>query len=116
MNNYEVFFSLHSRRPFPILHRQFSDLVDSVIDQITSYHDNVISTVILQDAHSHHWADHRPFYEVHLYTVHGVTVVLCLVQNNTRDFIKGQALGKLPGCERNTFLIRKFISKSFAHQ
>ena len=73
-NNYEVFFSLHFRRPFPILHRQFSDLVDSVIDQITSYHDNVISTVILQDAHSHNWADHRPFYEVHCIPVHDTRI------------------------------------------
>ena len=73
-NNNEVFFSLHFRGPFPILHRQFSDLVDSVIDQITSYHDNVISTVILQDAHSHNWADHRPFYEVHCIPVHDTRI------------------------------------------
>ena len=56
--------SLNCRRPFPMLHRQFSELVDSVSDQITSYHDNMICTVILQDAHSHNWTEHRPFYEV----------------------------------------------------
>lgn len=120
INNYEV-FSLHFRRPFPILHRQFSDLVDSVIDQITSYHDNLISTVILQDAHSHNWADHRPFYEVHCIHEHYMTVELCPVDSNTRDFIKGQTLGKLTDCEddltiqRNGFLIKKFFSKRFTH-
>lgn len=81
MNNYEIFFFQHSRRPFPILHRQFSDLVNSLIEQITSYHDNVISTVILQDAHSHNWADHRPFYEVYNHVL-GVTIVLCLVDDS----------------------------------
>ena len=47
-----------------MLHRQFSDLVDSVSDQIISYHDNVISMVILQDARSNNWSDSRPFFEV----------------------------------------------------
>ena len=46
-----------------LLH-QFSELVDSVSDQITSYHDNVMCTVILQDAHSHNWTEKRPFFEV----------------------------------------------------
>lgn len=47
-----------------MLHHQFSELVDSLSDQITSYHNNVICTVILQDAHSHNWTERRPFYEV----------------------------------------------------
>lgn len=59
-----LYFASICRRPFPILHRQFSELVDSVSDQITSYHDNVLCTVILQDAHSHNWTENRPFFEV----------------------------------------------------
>ena len=58
------FFSLICRRPFPVLHRQFSELVDSISDQIVSYHETIILTVILQDTHSHNWTDHRPFFEV----------------------------------------------------
>ena len=59
-----IHFLFVFRRPFPLLHRQFSDLVDSVSDQIISYHDNVISMVILQDARSNNWSDSRPFFEV----------------------------------------------------
>lgn len=59
-----LYFASICRRPFPMLHRQFSELVDSVSDQITSYHDNVLCTVILQDAHSHNWTENRPFFEV----------------------------------------------------
>lgn len=47
-----------------MLHRQFSELVDSISDQIISYHETIILTVILQDTHSHNWTDHRPFFEV----------------------------------------------------
>lgn len=61
--HYDDVLGSEPRRPFPVLHRQFSDLVDSVSDQIISYHDNVISTVILQDARSNNWSDARPFFE-----------------------------------------------------
>lgn len=61
--HYEDVLGSEPRRPFPLLHRQFSDLVDSVSDQIISYHDNVISMVILQDARSNNWSDSRPFFE-----------------------------------------------------
>ena len=47
-----------------MLHRQFSELVDRISDQIISYHETIILTVILQDTHSHNWTDHRPFFEV----------------------------------------------------
>lgn len=60
---YEDVLGSEPRRPFPVLQHQFSELVDSVSHQITSYHDNIILTVILQDAHSHSWTDHRPFFE-----------------------------------------------------
>lgn len=65
-----------------MLHRQFSDLVDSVSDQIISYHDHVISTVILQDARSNNWSDARPFFEVIMIIVPiiTVTVVVCTIE------------------------------------
>ena len=60
-----------------MLHRQFSELVDCVSDQITSYHNNVICTVILQDAHGHNWTDSRAFYEV---IPRSCCYLICLVQ------------------------------------
>lgn len=60
---YEDVLGSEQRHPFPMLLHQFSELVDSVSDQITSYHDNAMCTVILQDAHSHNWTEKRPFFE-----------------------------------------------------
>lgn len=55
---------LSTRRPFAVLHRQYSELVESLTNQIMNYHKHIIATVILQDAESHNWGDQRPFYEV----------------------------------------------------
>lgn len=52
------------RRPFPVLHKQFSELEGRITEKIINYHEQIITTVVLQDAPSHNWNDQRSFYEV----------------------------------------------------
>ncbi|XP_071794949.1 uncharacterized protein KIAA0825-like [Asterias amurensis] len=42
---------------------QYMELTTTLKDLIVTYQNNIVSTVILQDAESHHWRDQRPFYE-----------------------------------------------------
>ncbi|KAK3709538.1 hypothetical protein QZH41_018988 [Actinostola sp. cb2023] len=60
---YEEVLGTEPRRPFAVLHRQYSEIVESLTNQIINYQKHVIATVILQDADSHNWEDQRPFYE-----------------------------------------------------
>lgn len=67
MQGFAYFVTLYvcfSRRPFAVLHRQYSEMVESLTNQIINYQKHIIATVILQDAESHNWADQRPFFEV----------------------------------------------------
>ncbi|XP_038077864.1 uncharacterized protein KIAA0825 homolog [Patiria miniata] len=52
-----------SRHSLGTVKKQYSELVTSLKGQILDYQDHVISTIVLQDAESHHWGDQRPFYE-----------------------------------------------------
>ena len=44
----------------------YCDLVESLYEKILSYHYATIATVILQDVQSHHWMNHKEFFEVKL--------------------------------------------------
>ncbi|XP_031571022.1 uncharacterized protein KIAA0825-like [Actinia tenebrosa] len=61
--HYEEVIGTEPRRPFAVLHRQYSELAESLTNQIMNYHKHIIATVILQDTESHNWEDQRPFYE-----------------------------------------------------
>ncbi|XP_041465587.1 uncharacterized protein KIAA0825-like [Lytechinus variegatus] len=52
-----------AKRFFGGVEKQLSQLETVVQQQIISSHVMVVSTVILQDAESHNWADQRPFFE-----------------------------------------------------
>lgn len=84
-----------------MLHRQFSELVDSVSDQIISYHETIILTVILQDTHSHNWTDHRPFFEVTVMVItpvfHVTTVYICCIPGLKNVLKKCLGLEKMMG-------------------
>ena len=57
-----------SRKAFPLLYRQFCELVDTITQMVTDHHSLMLFSVVLQDAESHHWNDSKEFYEVrHLY-------------------------------------------------
>ncbi|XP_022099674.1 uncharacterized protein KIAA0825 homolog [Acanthaster planci] len=43
--------------------KQYTELIATVKAEILDYQHHVISTIILQDAESHHWSDQRPFFE-----------------------------------------------------
>ena len=66
MPQWMLYLMFYSRRPFPLLLRQYGEFIDDVSDQIVNYHNQLIVTVILQDAQSHDWTDWRAFYEVNL--------------------------------------------------
>ncbi|XP_032233409.1 uncharacterized protein KIAA0825 isoform X2 [Nematostella vectensis] len=61
--HYEEIIGTEPRRPFAVLHRQYSELVDTLTNQITNYHNHIITMVILQDPESHNWSDQKPFFE-----------------------------------------------------
>ena len=54
----------HVRHSLESIRTQFSELSGRLQTEIVDYQNDVISTVILQDAESHNWGDQRPFYEV----------------------------------------------------
>ncbi|CAM9985732.1 unnamed protein product [Lampetra fluviatilis] len=43
--------------------KQWQEFMSGICDSITDYHVGVLTTSILHDSESHHWADPRPFYE-----------------------------------------------------
>ena len=42
----------------------YNDLVESLNEKIVSYHFSTIATVVLHDVQSHHWINHKEFFEV----------------------------------------------------